>query len=228
MEKNFENAVTGLIIGSLIMLTLFIGHDMEKYRNAKPEIVTVTEYVEVEVEKDCKQCIERVSRGGDVEIPEEEPVVYDYIPSHNIQPIDWNFDVMTPSNFTVEELSKSLSNGPHQGLLHLASTFIEAEQTYGVNALYLMSTIGWESGWGRYRANTNNLAGWTRTDGPGFRAFDSEYECVMTVASGISSFYKNSVGTSLGAVTQKYCPDPGYTNNIITIMQEQQYKILNY
>ena len=144
---------------------------------------------------------------------------------HNIQPINGYFDIFIPSNFTYDDLYKALSSGPHAGLQHLIGAFIDAEQIYGVNSLYLMSTIGYESGWGKYHSGLNNLGGWKTLDGS-WRDFSSEYECIMTIAEGLSTSFREDVGGSLYAVTSRYCPDPGYMDMLMQIMQEQQNKIL--
>lgn len=243
-EEKIDNAILGLVFAILFMLSGIMHRDVQRLKNIEPEVVTITETEYVEVEKECEKCLAaatdevamaetRISRG------EAEPVIHEEVVEEvvdappleeevepTIQPIDYNFDVMTPSNFTSEDLARALDTESHQGLLHLVDYFVEAEQTYGVNSLYLMSTLGWESGWGRYRANTNNLAGWKNNNNIGFRAFESEYECIMTVARNISTNYKDIVGTTLGAVTKRYCPDPSYTENIISIMSERQNKIL--
>lgn len=155
-------------------------------------------------------------------IEEPEPIIEEII----VQPIDGNFDIFTPSNYTYDDLYKALDEGPHAGLQHLIGAFMDAEDIYGVNALYLMSTIGWESGWGRYHSGYNNIAGWKGGPGGTWSDFDSEYDCVMTVAEALSTWYRETVGGSLSSVTSMYCPDPGYTDSILQIMYEQQSKIL--
>lgn len=151
----------------------------------------------------------------------EEPIVVE----HNIQPINGYFDIFTPTNFTYEDMYKALDDSSHSGLLHLAEAFVDAEQIYGVNSLYLMSTIGFESGWGKYHSGYNNLGGWKNADGT-WRDFDSEYDCIMTVAEGLSTSFREDVGGSLSAVTSRYCPDPGYMDMLMQIMEEQQNKII--
>ena len=234
-QEKFDNAFLLLIIASVMMITLIYSNDVQKLKNIEPEVVTVieTEYVYLECDKEHAETstdetasVEtRTSRGGDVETPAEEPIVEATI-EPIIQPIDYNFDIMTPSNFTSEDLAEALNTTSHEGILHLVDYFVEAEQTYGINSLYLMSTIGWESGWGEYRSNTNNLAGWKDPNTGGFRSFNSEYECIMTVAEEVSTLWTSAVGSSLEAITSRYCPTPGYTESIMTIMEERQNQIL--
>lgn len=227
-QEKFDNAFLLFIIACLLMLTFIYARDVERLEAESPEVITVTkpEYIYL----DCRKCTvasmdeekqqDRASRGDEMIYSplEEYPI---------IQPIDDNFDIMTPTNYTVDDLSKALSSDAHQGLLPFADVFIEAEDTYGINALYLMSTIGWESGWGEHRSNTNNIAGWKDPNTGGWRYFNSEYECIMTVAAEVSTLWVDAVGSSLGNITSRYCPTPGYGDNIKLIMSERQNKILN-
>lgn len=197
-----------------------------QYRPMPKPIVIEKEVIvekEVVVEKECTlEHVEEVV---------EDTAVQDLASTEantnavNIQEITPYFDVFQPSNFTVEQISQSLDSGSHQGLLHLAPVFVEAEQTYGVNSLYLMSTIGYESGWGKYRSGTNNLGGWKSSTTGTWRNFDSEYECIMTIAEGLATSFKPDVGNYLIDVTGRYCPEPQYLSDIMQIMKEQLSKI---
>lgn len=240
-QDNFDNAFLLLVVFTLGMLTITFNRDITTLKSATPAVITVSkpEYIYME----CRSCIvptveestvevDRVSRGDYVEYIEPveeviEEVVYEPLIEPNIQSIDDNFDVMMPSNFTVDDICEALSTESHQGLLPLANVFVEAEDIYGINALYLMSTIGWESGWGKHRSNANNIAGWKDPSTGGWRYFNSEYECIMTVAAEVSTLWVDSVGSSLGNITSRYCPSPGYGENIKLIMSERQNKILN-
>lgn len=233
-QEKFDNAFLLLIIASLMMLTLIYSYDVQKLKESTPQVVTITkpEYIYL----DCKACIitttndmveseTRASRGDVIEPIYEEVIEEPIFEPPVIQPINDSFDIMTPSNFTVDDISDALNTESHQGLLPFASAFVEAEDTYGINALYLMSTIGWESGWGKYHSNTNNIAGWKDPNTGGWRYFNSEYECIMTVAAEVSTLWVDSVGSSLGSITSRYCPSPGYGENIKLIMSERQNKI---
>lgn len=142
------------------------------------------------------------------------------------QPLNYYFNIFEPTNYSYDDIYKALDTAPHSGLQHLIPAFIDAEDIYGVNALYLLSTIGWESGWGRYHSGFNNIAGWKGGPGGTWSDFDSEYECIMTVAESLSTYYKDSVGPYLIDVTGMYCPDPGYRDNILQIMGEMESEIL--
>lgn len=142
-----------------------------------------------------------------------EPIIEEYQP----QVLSGWFNVFQPSNLTADDIIRMLGES-RSTMRHLAQAFVNAEDVYGVNALYLASTIGWESGWARYHSGWNNVAGWKYSTG--WADFNSEYECIMTVAEGLSTHFRESVGDYLGDITSMYCPEPGYTDNILTIMWE--------
>lgn len=161
--------------------------------------------------------------------PEVEPdIAEEYSVQEEIvvQPLNYYFDVFEPTNYSYDDLYKALDTAPHSGLQHLIPAFIDAEDIYGVNALYLLSVIGWESGWGRYHSGFNNIAGWKGGPGGTWSDFSSEYECIMTVAEALSTYYRDSVGCYLLDVARMYCPDPGYRDNILQIMNEMESEIL--
>ena len=96
-----------------------------------------------------------------VEEPEEEIVVIRDIPEpvveeYQPQVLSGWFNVFQPSNLTADDIIRMLGES-RSTMRHLAQAFVNAEDVYGVNALYLASTIGWESGWGRYNSGYNNL-----------------------------------------------------------------------
>lgn len=158
--------------------------------------------------------------------PTEGPTT-EVISSINYQYINGYFDVFLPSNYSHADLTNALGSGSRSGLTSIIDAVMEAEDIYGVNALYLLATLGYESGWGQYTSANNNLAGWKSSTTGGFKDFDSEYQCVMTVANGLANSFKDDVGNSLAGVTARYCPDPGYTDTLIQIMSELQYNIDN-
>ena len=142
------------------------------------------------------------------------------------QDINLDFNILSKSGYTSEELKRSISTDTHKRMMPYVDIFIKAERQYGVNALYLMSKLGLESGWCRYKTGTNNIAGWT--DGKGsYRNFDSVESCIMHVAYTLSTFYKQEVGTRLEDVCGLYCPDDGYVNAVMDIMNERKNIIEN-
>lgn len=136
----------------------------------------------------------------------------------NFQPINPNYDVFKPSYLTSADLLRMLGQG-RSGLHSLVDSFVEAEKTYGVNSLYLISTIGYESMWGKYETGENNIAGWKGNKGR-WSDFDSRHECIMTVAKHLANDFKVNTGSTVESVSKRYCPDEGYTETLMTIMNE--------
>lgn len=151
----------------------------------------------------------------------EEPIVEE---KYVQQVIDLDFDILQKSGYTRDELKQTLSSNNYKRMIPYLDTFIEAENEYGVNALYLMCQLGLESGWGKYRSGVNNIAGWTNGRG-GYKNFDSVESCIMYVAYKLSTFYKNKVGTRLEDVCMLYCPNDGYADKVIRIMIERENEI---
>lgn len=150
---------------------------------------------------------------------EPEPVEAKAIPEVYLQPINSDFDIMVSSGLSTDDLIRALGNA-RSGLHDCADAIVEAEQTYGVNALYLAAVLGLESGWGKYEHGNNNIAGWKGGPNGTFSNFNSRYECVMTVARGLSTHFVNSVGSDISDVAIMYCPDYGYLDLLLQIMGE--------
>lgn len=146
-----------------------------------------------------------------------EPVVYYQ------QPLDYSFDITVPSGYTVEDLERSLG-GIRQGMLSSLPAIVEAEQIYGINSLYLLATLGYESGWGSHESGLNNIAGWKNEYG-GWKDFDSRYQCIMTVAEGLANDFVYDVGSDIKNITDRYTPDVGYVDLLLQIMGELQINI---
>lgn len=138
------------------------------------------------------------------------------------QEIDLGFDILADSGYEIEDLVRMLSDDAHSGLLPYVDAIKRAEDEYGVNALYLTCKLGLESGWGKYETGTYNIAGWMNNDGT-WRNFSSPEDCVMTVARNLATTYKDTVGTSLGAVCSRYSTNPEYSYVLMDIMEEMQY-----
>lgn len=155
---------------------------------------------------------------------EYPPLVTGAVFEEEIQPqeIDLGFDILSDSGYETEDLIRMLSDDAHSGLLPYVDAIKKAEDEYGVNALYLTCKLGLESGWGKYETGTYNIAGWMNYDGT-WRNFSSPEDCVMTVARNLATTYKDTVGTSLGAVCSRYSTNPEYSYVLMDIMEEMQY-----
>lgn len=145
---------------------------------------------------------------------------------YSIEPQDINgdFDILTPCGYSYEQLLYSVSDEYRMEMTKYVDTFLEAEETYGVNAFYLMCKMGLESGWARYPSGENNLGGWTNADGT-YMDFESEEKCILYIAEKLSTEYRDISGTRLEDVCQRYCPYDGYSETLIDIMISQREKI---
>ncbi len=95
-----------------------------------------------------------------------------------------NLDLTTKSELSAEELAKGLRGE----LKNYAEAFVEAEENYGVNALFLAAVSAWESGWGKSCFRPNNIFGWSG------KSFSSKEECIDFVASKIAEHYLSEDG----------------------------------
>lgn len=152
------------------------------------------------------------------EISEEETL------DIQLQEINENFDILSPSGYDCEQLLYSVQDKYRYEMAKNIPAILEAEEKYGVNALYLMCKLGLESGWAKYPSGENNLGGWTNADGS-YMDFDSEEECIMHIAENLSTEYKEKSGTRLADVCERYCPSDGYSETLIDIMVGRKEKI---
>lgn len=102
----------------------------------------------------------------------------------------------------------------------LASDFVIAEKTYGVNALFLAGLVANESKWGKSnRAKTqNNLTGhcvYNRASRGS--SFNSKRDCIMRTAKMLKENYldsngKHHNGTDIWGINKGYCQKGNNTN----------------
>lgn len=141
-------------------------------------------------------------------------------------------DLRVTSDIKVEELSMLLQGTKLQ---HLAQDYIDAQNTYGVNALFLAALTANESGWGTswLAENKNNLTGYAAYPGKerDARHFSSKRESIMETAKLLSNHYLNPNGKyhngySLEEVNIMYCQfadgsaNYGWSNAIKAIMTD--------
>lgn len=91
----------------------------------------------------------------------------------------YTMDITVPTGITAEDLEAVTT----LGLVGLGDDFVMAEQTYGVNCVFIMAIATLESGSGLYNGAGNNMFGY------GNYAFDSKEEGIMFVAKGLSNNY---------------------------------------
>lgn len=111
-----------------------------------------------------------------------------------------------------------------------ANIFIDAQNTYGINALLLYSMAAHESAWGKsnYAMNRNNLFGWKAVDADPDQAtkFDSVSQCVYEQAgynlrkyTDIFSplYFSSSLGNKGSGFNVQYASDPYWGMKISSI-----------
>lgn len=131
-------------------------------------------------------------------------------------------DMRTLTGYSASTLEKGLK----LGLSGMGSIFANAERTYGVNALFLMSICELESGHGTTTLATqsNNLAGIKRSGS--YTSFDSKEECVNYLAGLLSKNYladggKYNNGPTISGVCVMYCGgSSSWTSQVTTLMWE--------
>lgn len=134
------------------------------------------------------------------------------IPSYTLEDIA-AMDLTQPSNVTYEDLCAVSESG----LIGLEQYFIDAEQQYGVNCVFLMSVAALESGWGTSLFRENNLFGFGQYD------FTSKEECIYTVAEALSENYLADdgiyyCGKTINSVWTRYATSTTWGYKIQNIM----------
>lgn len=140
-------------------------------------------------------------------------------------------DLRVASNVTAEEIDYMLKGTALEGL---GEAFVEAEQKYGVNALYMMGLAIEESAWGTssFAVNRNNLYGWNAVDSnPGkATSFASKKEATLFVASKLKANYLTEGGAyhegySARSIDVHYCTDKKHADKIVNIVSDLTKKL---
>ena len=140
-------------------------------------------------------------------------------------------DLRIPSNVTAEEINLMLEGTRLYGL---GEAFVQAEQKYGVNALYMMGLACEESGFGTsaFALKRNNLYGWNAVDSNPDKAtyFNSKEEATMFVASKLKANYLTEGGAyhegfSARSVDLHYCTDKRHADKIVKIVSDLLKKL---
>lgn len=132
-------------------------------------------------------------------------------------------DITQPSQATEYHLTKALVG---TDLEQYASTFVQAEKDYGINAIVLASLVANESSWGTSdRAKKdNNYTGYAvySDSSPGTK-FKSPEDCILTTAKLLSTDYVNTGGKhyegskDIWTVNKTYSTDTKWSSTIINI-----------
>lgn len=123
--------------------------------------------------------------------------------------------------WTEEQLEHALRGN----LKQYAADFLAAEQTYGVNAVFLAAIAAQESGWGRSElaVNRNNLFG--LKGGGSYKYFSSKQACIQYAAELLSVKYLSPSGCYFHGYEVKdvcvhYCGSDDWAEKVELIMKQ--------
>jgi beta-N-acetylglucosaminidase len=145
--------------------------------------------------------------------------------------LHYDMSVLSHSGLPKEYLHSILSGTKLEGL---EEAYLEAEYTYGVNALFLISLSALESGWGKSRMATrkNNLFGFQAYDSATHKAkrFVSKRECILYVAKYLKENYLNEEGkyhsgNTISSINKRYASDGSWANKVYGVMKYSLGKI---
>ncbi|CEQ01711.1 S-layer protein [[Clostridium] sordellii] len=138
-------------------------------------------------------------------------------------------DITQPTNIKAKQLEILFkSNSTYENLIGLEKAFVDAEEKYGVNAIFLLSLVSQESNYAKSsRAiNNNNLTGYAvySNDSEG-RSFNSKYDSILSTARLLREDYLNEngkyfKGLDIYSVNSSYCVTEdkySWSRNIISI-----------
>ncbi|WP_096190296.1 peptidoglycan-binding protein [Evansella halocellulosilytica] len=144
-----------------------------------------------------------------------------------------NLDLRKSSDITVEQIRRGFDNAGHPNsiLKDYAEEFINAQDKYGINALYLVSHAILETGWGGSNLTEykNNLYGYgaydvcpvtcayyfpTVQEGIDFVA----YRIKRDYLSADGAYFQEDFGYTLEGMNVRYATDPNWDSKIASIM----------
>lgn len=134
-----------------------------------------------------------------------------------------SMDLSKPSGVTEDDLRQVLS----RGLTGLEDAFVEAEETYGVNCVFLASIASHESAYATRMFAPNNMFGYGRS------GFSSKEECIMTVAKTLGTKYLSPggslySGTTIKDVNRRYAADSSWNVKVADYMTNYYAVITDY
>ena len=136
------------------------------------------------------------------------------VPTYTLDEL-YALDLREKTGFTEEDL-KIITT---RGLKGCEKAFVEAEEKYGVNSIFLISIASLESAYGTQMFRPNNMFGYGRT------GFSSKSECIMTVAKGLGTRYLQPGASLYGGsptlkgVNKRYAANPQWYYKVGKYMQ---------
>lgn len=187
---------------------------------------------------------ETLSNINPLKIDEIEISKDEYSKQELLGKLSKDMDVGTPSGLSLEQFRKVLQNNPKDvnGIFSSNSDyFYYAEQSYGVNGLFLAAVAIHESGWGTssIAKNKNNLFGYMAYDSNPYSSsanFASVSEGIDLLARVFMKYYlkpngtkiyggnvaegKYYSGSTVFAVNKHYATDSNWGNSVYNIMKK--------
>lgn len=136
------------------------------------------------------------------------------VPTYTLEEL-YALDLREPTGFTAKDLEMIT----RKGLVGCEEAFVKAEETYGVNSIFLMSIASLESAYGTMMFRPNNMFGYGRS------GFSSKQEGIMTVAKGLGTRYLPPGGSLYGGsptlkgVNKRYAANPQWYYKVGKYMQ---------
>lgn len=130
------------------------------------------------------------------------------------KPVNRVFEAFTVTNYTAEDFNAFLERTTLKGK---GATFVKLEQEYGVNGVFALAVLCNESGFGKFRANTNNYFG--MKSGSGYMAFESPDANIMYFGKLMQKDWYR--GKSIEGIAAVYCPSyGGWLSTVRALMRD--------
>jgi len=134
----------------------------------------------------------------------------------------WYVELSGRADFIDRFVAAYHDNSP---FVHEGRIFLAAEQTYGVNAQYLLAHAIQESGWGLYPIAPHNhfgYAAYDRCPSSCAKSFSSDEEGIMFAAAFVHEQYLTPGGTwyvspTLEGMNRHYASDQGWAGKVAEV-----------
>ena len=188
------------------------------------EVETNESVVKPRSEQEAEKSVEEQKPGAEqkqeveevVEIKEEVKKEVKDVKTPHFNPNN----LLEKSNLTRDDAYRMLKGSKLQSV---SSHYIYAEETYGVNAIFLMGLTSLESGHGtsNIAINNNNIGGVRKGSGE-YSSFSSWESCISYIANLISKYYLKDdatyfSGRSIWDVNKNYCENSDWADKIVSI-----------
>lgn len=145
-------------------------------------------------------------------------LIYEY--EINQPKVSINYNPFEVTNLSIEDFNEILAGTALSGY---GESYYLLEKDYGINGVFAISVAFHESGYGKYRANTNNFYGMKGNNG--WMAFESPHSNIQYFGKLMNKnlYYGKSI-INIGKV---YCPNTysSWANAVTGIMNECYNKI---